>query len=62
MTFYAYTSFLALPLATLTEAADKIVRGHVGASRVIAILRLKPEVTDPAHPARPAVAGGAAAA
>ena len=31
VTFYAYTSFLALPLATLTEAADKIVRGHVAA-------------------------------
>ena len=41
VTFYAYASFLALPLATLTEAADKIVRGHVGAGRVIAILRAR---------------------
>jgi ABC-type multidrug transport system fused ATPase/permease subunit len=52
VTFYAYTSFLALPLATLTEAADKLVRGHVGAGRVIAILRLRPDITDPASPAR----------
>ncbi len=52
VTFYAYTSFLALPLATLTEAADKLVRGHVGADRVIAILRLRPDITDPASPAR----------
>ena len=51
VTFYAYTSFLALPLATLTEAADKLVRGHVGASRVIAILRLRPDIADPASPA-----------
>lgn len=51
VTFYAYASFLALPLATLTEAADKIVRGNVAAGRAIAILRLKPEVTDPQQPA-----------
>jgi ABC-type multidrug transport system fused ATPase/permease subunit len=50
VTFYAYTSFLALPLATLTEAADKMVRGLVGASRVITILRLRPDVTDPESP------------
>lgn len=51
VTFYAYTSFLAVPLATITESADKIVRGHVAASRVVAILRLRPGVTDPARPA-----------
>ena len=51
VTFYAYTSFLAVPLATITEAADKVVRGHVAAGRVVAILRLRPEVSDPAQPA-----------
>lgn len=51
VTFYAYTSFLAVPLATLTEAADRIVRSHVAAGRVIAILRLRPEIEDPAEPA-----------
>ena len=59
VTFYAYTSFLALPLATLTEAADKMVRGHVGASRVIAILRLRPDIADPASPAPEPGAGAA---
>ena len=59
VTFYAYTSFLALPLATLTEAADKMVRGHVGAGRVITILRLRPDIADPASPA-PAPGPGAA--
>jgi ABC-type multidrug transport system fused ATPase/permease subunit len=61
VTFYAYTSFLAVPLATLTEAADKIVRGHVAAGRVIAILRLKPWVADPEHPAADPGAGAALA-
>lgn len=51
VTFYAYTSFLAVPLATITDAADNIVRGHVAAGRVIAILRLRPEVSDPVRPA-----------
>jgi ABC-type multidrug transport system fused ATPase/permease subunit len=51
VTFYAYTSFLAVPLATLTEAADRIVRSHVASGRVIAILRLRPEIADPAQPA-----------
>ena len=59
VTFYAYTSFLALPLATLTEAADKMVRGHVGAGRVIAILRLRPDVAEPARPAPEPGAGAA---
>jgi ABC-type multidrug transport system fused ATPase/permease subunit len=57
VTFYAYTSFLALPLATLTESADKMVRGHVAAGRVIAILRLQPDVSDPASPAPEPPAG-----
>ncbi|MGI9005560.1 MAG: ABC transporter transmembrane domain-containing protein [Streptosporangiaceae bacterium] len=57
VSFYAYTSFLALPLATLTEAADKMVRGHVGAGRVIAILRLRPNVTSDGPGPRPEPGG-----
>ncbi len=57
VTFYAYASFLAVPLATVTEAADSIVRGVVAASRVVAILRLEPDITDPADPV-PAPAPG----
>jgi ABC-type multidrug transport system fused ATPase/permease subunit len=50
VTFYLFAAFLALPLATLTEAADKIVRGYVAASRVTRILELEPDVADPAVP------------
>jgi ABC-type multidrug transport system fused ATPase/permease subunit len=57
VTFYAYASFLAVPLATLTEAADSIVRGIVAASRVVTILRLDPDIEDPASPAAPPPAG-----
>jgi len=57
VTFYGYTAFLTVPLATMTEVADKMVRGHVAAGRVIAILALQPDVTDPAHPAAEPEAG-----
>jgi ABC-type multidrug transport system fused ATPase/permease subunit len=58
VTFYLFAAFLALPLATLTEAADKAVRGYVAASRVTRILALRPDVADPAVP-RPAPPDGA---
>ncbi|MFJ8580203.1 ABC transporter ATP-binding protein [Micromonospora sp. NPDC093277] len=48
--FYGYTAFLVSPLRTLTEAADKLTRGHVAARRVVRLLRLAPEFTDPARP------------
>jgi ABC-type multidrug transport system fused ATPase/permease subunit len=51
VTFYGYASFLALPLATLTEAADRITRGLVAAERVVRFLSLQPDVADPARPA-----------
>lgn len=55
VTFYAYAAFLVLPMATLTEAADYVVRGYVAAGRVTRILRLQPDVTSPADgPAAPA--------
>jgi ABC-type multidrug transport system fused ATPase/permease subunit len=50
VTFYLFAAFLALPLATLTETADKLVRGHVAASRVTRILALQPDVSDPQAP------------
>ena len=56
--FYGYAAFLVLPMATLTEAADAIVRGGVAAGRVTRVLGLKPEVNDPATP-RPEPARGA---
>jgi ABC-type multidrug transport system fused ATPase/permease subunit len=56
--FYGYAAFLVTPLRTLTEAIDKITRGHVAARRVVRLLDLEPEFTDPAQPTRlPDIAG-----
>ncbi len=51
LAFYGYAVFLLFPLRTLTEAADKITRGHVAARRVVRILAVQPELTDPVTPA-----------
>jgi ABC-type multidrug transport system fused ATPase/permease subunit len=51
VTFYGYASFLTLPLATLTEAADKVTRGLVAAERVVRFLSLPSDVNDPDQPA-----------
>jgi ABC-type multidrug transport system fused ATPase/permease subunit len=37
-------------LRTLTETAEKITRGHVAARRVVRVLSVRPELTDPAAP------------
>ncbi|MEV0387645.1 ABC transporter ATP-binding protein [Nonomuraea sp. NPDC050643] len=42
--FYLYAVFLIGPMRTLTEAADKLTKGHVAAGRVIRILSIEPEV------------------
>ncbi|GLW07453.1 ABC transporter [Microtetraspora sp. NBRC 13810] len=42
--FYGYAVFLIAPLRTLTEAADKLTKGHVAARRVVRILGLEPEI------------------
>ncbi|MEW9553515.1 ABC transporter ATP-binding protein [Nonomuraea sp. NPDC050783] len=42
--FYLYAVFLIGPLRTLTEAADKLTKGHVAAGRVIRILSIEPEI------------------
>ncbi|MGW5671049.1 ABC transporter ATP-binding protein [Micromonospora sp. NPDC003776] len=52
VSFYGYTAFLVSPLRNLTEAADKLTRGHVAARRVVRLLRLAPEFTDPPRPVR----------
>ncbi|MGC0414561.1 ABC transporter transmembrane domain-containing protein [Embleya sp. AB8] len=51
VSFYGYAAFLVVPLSTLTEAADRVVRGHVAARRVIRVLALEPGVTEVAEPA-----------
>ncbi|TDD10315.1 ABC transporter ATP-binding protein [Nonomuraea diastatica] len=45
VSFYLYAVFLIGPLRTLTEAADRLTKGHVAAGRVIRILSIEPEVT-----------------
>ncbi|GAA2652333.1 ABC transporter ATP-binding protein [Nonomuraea recticatena] len=43
--FYGYAVFLIGPMRTLTEAADKLTKGHVAARRVVRILSIEPEVS-----------------
>lgn len=44
--FYGYAVFLIEPMRTLGEAADKITKAHVAATRVVRILSLEPEFPD----------------
>jgi ABC-type multidrug transport system fused ATPase/permease subunit len=48
--FYAYAAFLVAPLRQLTEAIDKITRGHVSSRRVTAMLRERSDLPDPPDP------------
>lgn len=52
VSFYGYASFLIGPLRTVTEAIDKLTRGHVAARRVVRMLALTREIADPARPAQ----------
>lgn len=49
--FYGYAVFLLFPLRTLTEAADRLTRGHVAARRVVRVLSLQPDLPEPSVPA-----------
>jgi ABC-type multidrug transport system fused ATPase/permease subunit len=48
--FYGYAAFLMIPLRTATEFANKWIRAFVAARRVVRVLAITPEVTDPAAP------------
>jgi ABC-type multidrug transport system fused ATPase/permease subunit len=50
--FYGYATFLVLPLRTATEFANQLMRGLVAARRVIRVLSLQPDITEPAEPVR----------
>ncbi|MBM2619225.1 ABC transporter ATP-binding protein [Actinoplanes sp. LDG1-06] len=50
VSFYAYAAFLVTPLRQLTEAIDKLTRGHVAARRVVTMLRVTTDLPDPAAP------------
>src|SRR6185312_12909356 len=45
--FYGYAAFLVIPLRVAAEAVDKVTRAHVGAQRMLAILRIEPLVGEP---------------
>src|SRR5688500_4009097 len=49
--FYGYAAFLVIPLRTAAEAVDKVTRAFVGAQRMLEILRIEPQVAEPAVPA-----------
>jgi ABC-type multidrug transport system fused ATPase/permease subunit len=53
VSFYAYAAFLVAPLRQLTEALDKLTRGHVAAHRVVRMLNAVTDLPDPPSPAPP---------
>ena len=55
--FYGFAAFLMMPLRTATEFANKLIRGLVAARRIVNILAIEPEVTDPADPLAEPAAG-----
>jgi ABC-type multidrug transport system fused ATPase/permease subunit len=57
--FYGYTAFLVIPLRTATEMVDRATRAHIGAGKLVRILRVRPDQVDasmtlplPTSPAR----------
>ncbi len=48
--FYGYAAFLMIPLRTATETMNKWIRALVSARRIVRVLALEPEVTDPDEP------------
>jgi len=58
VSFYAYAAFLVTPLRQLTEALDKITRGHVAGRRVVTMLTATTDLPDPSSPAGPEAFAG----
>jgi ABC-type multidrug transport system fused ATPase/permease subunit len=48
--FYGYAAFLVLPLRTAAEAVDKITRSFVGAKRMLGILTVERDISEPERP------------
>lgn len=44
--FYGYSAFLVMPLATATEFVDRLTRAHIGARKIIRVLRVEPDHID----------------
>ncbi|MFN2468272.1 MAG: ABC transporter ATP-binding protein [Gaiellaceae bacterium] len=48
--FYGYAAFLVIPLRTSAEAVDKVTRAFVGARRMLDVIAVERQVTDPEAP------------
>jgi ABC-type multidrug transport system fused ATPase/permease subunit len=48
--FYGYAAFLVIPLRTAAEAVDKVTRSLVGAKRMLGVLQVEREITEPEAP------------
>jgi ABC-type multidrug transport system fused ATPase/permease subunit len=59
--FYGYAAFLTMPLRTVTEFVDRFVRAHIGATKVLRILAVRPD-QEPADTSAPAGGGSPAPA
>ena len=55
--FYGYAAFLMIPLRTATEAMNKWIRAFVAARRIVRLLELEPDVSDPDEPSPAPPAG-----
>ena len=49
--FYGYAAFLTMPLRTVTEFVDRLIRAHIGARKVLRILAVQPDQS-PGTPGR----------
>jgi ABC-type multidrug transport system fused ATPase/permease subunit len=55
--FYGYAAFLVIPLRTAAEALDKVTRSHVGAQKMLNVLRVDREILEPESPVAEPPAG-----
>ncbi|RCV53165.1 ABC transporter transmembrane domain-containing protein [Marinitenerispora sediminis] len=57
--FYGYAAYLVVPVQSLTAVLGVAVAGHVAATRIVRVLSLRRDVTDPAAPVPGPAPGGA---
>ncbi|GAA2573049.1 ABC transporter ATP-binding protein [Winogradskya consettensis] len=57
VSFYGYAAFLVSPLRQLTETIDKMTRGHVSGRRVVDMLQIESDLSEPVHPQKTPVDG-----
>jgi ABC-type multidrug transport system fused ATPase/permease subunit len=50
---YGFSVFLTTPIRTAADAVSRFIRAHVGARKILAVLRVESAVSDAAHPAPP---------